>query len=733
METIRLSSYQSKEDKNKIDIELSDYIDIVKNGKYQDIILSARAVKNDEVKYKRFKNQMPCVTGSAVMNQGSKIESNIKELNGLIVIDIDDDVDIETIGKINQDKYTLISHRSFGGDGVCIFVKINPNKFIESFNDLGQYYWDNFNLTIDPSCKNKNRLRFFSYDPYLFYNENSKKFISKSKIEKPKVKENFIFVQDDFTQVLEKISTIDLCQDDYQRYVNIGFAIGSEFGIGGLNYFKAICQNGSKYDPKNIERHYQNFCQKGNITIATFYHYVKQEGIEIYSDKTKQTIKVVSIQKAQGTPTIESVKRHITEVLKIDNPDEKLIKDLIESKVDYSNGIVDDETEVNQLKKFIQENYNPVRDSITNEIFINKDYILDDVKLNTIYFSAKNVLPFNVTKSDVRDMINSEATITFNPINEFFKVKEFVPETIEKYINCIEPKSDYNIWAFKKWIIGCVHNWVAPLNETKVSPLTLVLCGQKQGTGKTSFFRNLLPDDLKKYLIEHKIDVKDKDSIYNLVKGLLVLDDEFGGLATRDVKDFKKVADANQIDIRLPYSAFYSKMKRRASLCGTSNESDVLKDVTGNRRILPINVNSIDYEQMIKINTDDLWREAFNIYRENSFDWKIYSGEDFEYLRSNTQKNIEVMPIEELFFSRFSLEKTDLFTEYRVMNQGEIMNSLNSTTASKINKFELKDIFTKNKLEYKNHKYFGEQKKGIVLYSKPNILVENNDDNPFYD
>ena len=728
METIKLSSYQNKEDKNKIDIDLSYYIDVIKNGKYQDIVLKARLVKSDEKLYKQLKNEMPCVTGSAIMNQGSKVESNIKELNGLIVIDIDDEVDIETITKINNDKYTFISHRSFGGDGVCIFVKINPNKFLESFNDLGQYYWDNFNLTIDPSCKNKNRLRFFSYDPYLFHNENAKKFIAKSKIDKPKHKENFIFVQDDFTQVLDKISTIDLCQDDYQRYVNIGFAIGSEFGESGLNYFKSICQNGSKYEPKNIERHYKNFCKKGNITISTFYHYVKEQGIEIYSDKTKKTITTVASQKVQGTPTVESVKKHIIEVLKIDNPDENLIKKLIESSVKYE--VENEETEVNQLKNFISENFNPIRDSITNEIFINNN-ILDDTKLNSIYFACKNCLTFGVSKSDVRDMINSEATPTYNPLNEFFKIKEFESGLIEKYINCINPKNDYNIWAFKKWLVGCVHNWISPLNETKVSPLTLVLCGQKQGTGKTSFFRNLLPNDLKKYLIEHKIDSKDKDSVYNLVKGLLVLDDEFGGLATRDVKDFKKIADANQIDIRLPYSAFYSKMKRRASLCGTSNESDVLKDVTGNRRILPINVESINYNEMIKIDTDSLWREVFKLYRENLFDWKIYSSEDFEYLKNSTQKNIEVMPIEEIFFSRFSLQKNEMFTEFRIMNQGEIMNFLNATTAIKINKFELKDIFTKNKMEYKNNTYFGTQKKGIVLYLKSNSDYETTEDMPF--
>ena len=724
MEQFKFSSYKTVQDKSKIDIDLSYYIDTIKNGKYQDVILGARAVKNDKAKYKEFKSQMPCITGSAIMNQGAKTESNILELNGLIVIDIDDKVDIETITKINSDKYTFVSHRSFGGDGVCVFVKINPNKFLESFNELGQYYWDNFNLTIDPSCKNKNRLRYFSYDPYLFYNENSKKFIAKSKIDKIK-KENFIFVQDDFSIILDKISTIDLCQDDYQRYVNIGFAIGSQFGESGLNYFKAICQNGSKYNPKDIETHYKHFCKQGSVSIATFYHYVKQEGIEIYSEKTKKTITTVAAQKAQGTPTIESVKKHITEVLKLDAPDEKLIKELIESKIDYSAGIENSETEVNQLKMFIAENFNPIRDLITNEIFIN-GILLDDIKLNTIYFAAKNCLTFNVNKSDVRDMINSEATQTHNPLNEFFKIKTFEAGTIDSYANCIQPNSEFNQWAFKKWIVGSVHNWCSPIQETKVSPLTLVLCGQKQGTGKTSYFRNLMPKELSKYLIEHKIDSKDKDSIYNLVKGLVVLDDEFGGLATKDVKDFKKIADANQIDIRLPYSAFYSKMKRKASLCGTSNDISILKDVTGNRRILPLNVVSIDYDKMILIDTDSLWREAFSLWR-SGYDWKIYNSEDIDYLAKFTNVNLEVLPIEELFFNTFSTTETEQKTDRRIMNQGEILNYLNIFTSINVSKYDVKDIFIKNNLEYKNYKIKGILKKGVELFLKPEHATISNE------
>jgi hypothetical protein len=211
---------------------------------------------------------------------------------------------------------------------------------------------------------------------------------------------------------------------------------------------------------------------------------------------------------------------------------------------------------------------------------------------------------------------------------------------------------------------------------------------------------------------------------------LIVLDDEFGGLATKDVKDFKKIADANQIDIRLPYSAFYSKMKRKASLCGTSNDVSVLKDVTGNRRILPLNVTSIDYNKMILLDTDSLWREAFKLWREN-YDWKIYTSEDIDYLAKHTNNNIEVMPVEELFFNRFSIDLNDVYTERRIMNQGDILNSLNLNTAINVSKYDVKDIFVKNKLEYKAYRIKGTVKMGIELFVKPEFNDKINDEVPF--
>lgn len=714
MEQIKFSFYDSKKSTRKIDIDCENYCDMIINGKYQDLVFQGRVLKKDEIAYREFKKQtdIPIIMGSAIMNQGPKEKSNIKELNGLIVIDIDIEVNLELINKINADQYTFISHRSFGGDGICVFIKINPNKFLESFNEIGQYYWDNFNIIIDKSCSNPNRLRFISYDPYLYKNDKSKKFVAKGKIKKEKPRENYVFSENDFSEIINQIKDIDICQDDYKRYCDIGFAIGSKFGPSGLNYFKAICQSGSKYDENLIEKHYKNFCKEGGITIGTFYHYVKQEGIEVYSDKTKATIKAVNVQKAQGKATFESVS-NVLKIQKIEI-DAPLINELIESKIDFK--VEENLSNMAVLENFIVENFAPERNTITNEIKID-GIIIDDHKLNSIYKTASKVLTFNVSKSDVRDLINSDSTKDFNPLNSFFSNKDFSTGQIDAYIDCIYPQSEYNRWAFKKWIVGCVHNWISPLNETKVSPLTFVLCGQKQGTGKTSFFRNLLPKELSEYLIEKKIDPNEKDSMYNLAKGLLCFDDEFGGLATKDVKDFKRVADTNWIDIRLPYSAFYTKIKRRASICGTTNESNILKDVTGNRRLLPCNVEWIDYDTMIQIDTDSLWREAFQLWRQN-FDWKIFKESDINYLNDNTSSNIDINPMEEVFFSHFSTTPNAEMNERVVMNQGEILNYLSLNSAVNISKFDIKDIFIKNKMVYSNHRLGLSQKKGIELYKK---------------
>jgi len=733
---VQMSYYKDQFAKDKTEIDIENYIGFVQHGANQDIVLKARAVKQkgDLEKYKKIKNSSIAVTGSAIMNDGAKTANNIKSLNGLIVIDVDNNINED----LKNDEYTYIYHKSFGGDGLCVFVRINPDKFEDSFDGLADYYHKKYNVTIDQSCKNRNRLRYLSYDPDIFVNDKAKKYIAKEvkKFQAPK-ETNFIYTKSDFDFILEQIKerNIDLCSEDYHTYIRIGLSLFDKFGIAGEETFHFICQFGNKYNREKCAKDWKGLCKNstGKVKIGTFYYYCKQANIQIYSEKTKQIINRVKISKDQGNPTIESVAKNLLAAhdITINEEDEQLIKELIESKVDYSKELNHEKTEIEQLESFIIDTYEPKLDMITNTTYILNEIVLTDTEVNDMYLAAKKSFDFNVPINDVRSILNSNKVIKTNVLTDFLNANKSNPTgVIEQYAKCIYPQLEYNVWAFRKWIVGALHNWTSSHKEKLVCPLTLVLTGQKHGTGKTSFLRNIMPKELDKYIVEAKINGHDKDSMYTLCNSLLVLDDEFGGKAFKDVKEYKAISDMNIITQRRPYEREAKTFKRRAILCGTTNEIDILKDVTGNRRILPISVDKVDYDRMLEIDKTSLIIEAYNLL-QSGFEWILRTEEEIEYLKQNASHNETVLPIEEIFFKHFSTTQDVNHCFEKVWNQGEILEYLNFHSILKPTKYDLKEVLTKNKLEYKLYRTEFGVKKGILLWSNEGQNAKIDTEMPF--
>jgi len=733
---IQMSYYKDQFSKTKKDIDIENYIGFIQHGSNQDLVLKARSIKQagNLEEYTKLKTKSVCVTGSAVLNEGEKTDKNIKSMNGLIVIDIDHQINED----IKNDEFTYIYHKSFGGDGLCIFVRINPDKFEDSFDGLADYYHKNYNVTIDQACKNRNRLRYLSYDPDIFVNDKAKKFIAKEvkKFQAPK-ETNFIYTKSDFDFILEQIKErhIDLCNEDYHTYIRVGLSLFDKFGISGEETFHFICQFGNKYNREKTSKDWKGLCKNstGKVKIGTFYYYCKQANIQIYSEKTKHIINRVKISKAQGNPTIESVSKNLlvaNEII-VNEEDEQLIKELIESKTDYSNEVNSELKEIEQLENFIIDTYEPKIDLITNTTYILNEVVLTDTEVNDMYLAAKKSFDFNVPINDVRSILNSNKVTKINVLTDFLNANKSNPTgIIEEYAKCIYPQSEYNVWAFRKWIVGALHNWTSNQNEKLVCPLTLVLTGQQHGTGKTSFLRNIMPKELDKYIVEAKINGHDKDSMYTLCNSLLVLDDEFGGKAFKDVKEYKAISDMNIITQRRPYEREAKTFKRRAILCGTTNEIDILKDVTGNRRILPISVEKVDYDKMLAIDKTSLIIEAYNLLKAG-FEWILRTENEIEYLKLNSSKNETVLPIEEIFFKHFSIEQTVNHTFEKVWNQGEILEYLNFKSILKPTKYDLKEVLTKNKLEYKMYRVDRGTKRGIVLWSIEGENIIKDESEPF--
>jgi hypothetical protein len=123
----------------------------------------------------------------------------------------------------------------------------------------------------------------------------------------------------------------------------------------------------------------------------------------------------------------------------------------------------------------------------------------------------------------------------------------------------------------------------------------------------------LPPSALRKYYAESKLDAGKDDEILMCQK-LWVMDDEMGGKSKQDEKRLKELTSKSTFSLRAPYGRHNEDYKRLAVLCGTSNEEAVLNDPTGNTRILPIRVISIDHEAYNAIDKDELFMEAVRLY-----------------------------------------------------------------------------------------------------------------------
>ena len=644
--------YKKEQEK---DVSILDYISMVRTGFNQDDVIKARLAKQngDNETYTKLKAKQPCLTASCTMNGKDKTENSIKSLNGYIVIDIDSKVDELTLNKLKGDEYTSIIHRSFGGEGVCIFVKINTDRFLDSFNGLALYYLQNYSLVIDQSCKNKNRLRYLSFDPDIYHNDKGrlfKNYPKKQKEKAPKV----ILIQSDFDAIVTQITSqgIDITDSEYDKFLKVGFSLASEFGEGGLNYFHNIVQFSHKYNQKVAEKQYLNCCKSNNsgITLASLYYYCKEAGITTYSEKTKTIISTTSQYKRRGGKK-EDVYRNLEELDNIEVNEEvkKAVDDIYNSKEKLDKNLNDDESEICQIERFIESNYKPRFNEFKNveEIF-SGDPITDRV-ISSIYINAQKSLPFNVNKGDVLDVLNSSELESYNPLTQFLEEHKNIETNneLEKLTQTLITNQGLEGDDFDpNFIPDMVKKWFVSLFsclDGKYSPLVLVLQG-KQGDGKSYWLEKLLPPELQKYSTNSNLE-GGKDDLSLMHEFLLIINDEFGGQTVKDAKAFKELVSKNYVKYRPSYARKFVEFKRIALFAGTTNEDEILNDSTGNRRIIPIRLEGIHQQSYNGIDKTALLIDAYKNYYLKNYDYSILKT-DIERLNNNT-KDFEIISTEE--------------------------------------------------------------------------------------
>lgn len=354
---------------------------------------------------------------------------------------------------------------------------------------------------------------------------------------------------------------------------------------------------------------------------------------------------------------------------------EKSIVDFIQSGSAIANCF-------NYIKDHYSLRYNVITNNIENKNkLINGKYqIIDDREINTMYINMCALFTKKddkVSKDLLSAFIHSNHIEMYNPFMDFIETNKNInrsEDLIKQLADCITTDTKDAYKYIKHW--GC--GMIASIYGSQ-SPLTLVLAGEKLNTGKTEFFRRLLPDELKYYYAESALDAGKDDDIL-MCRKLIIMDDEFGGKSKRDQKRFKGLTSKQNMSIRSPYERTSTEMRRICSLCGTSNELDLLHDPYGNRRILPINVLSINHEQYNSIDKDSLFMAFYDLYK-SGFLWK-FKQEDIEQLNKDSEAFLAVNYEAELISKCFELPDNDKAGE--LMTNTDIKDHIELHTKQKI-------------------------------------------------
>jgi hypothetical protein len=607
--------------------------------------------------------------------------ANLIQHSGLICIDFDAVDDVARLkDELAKDPYTFAALLSVSGNGLAALVKIEPERHLDAFNGLKQYYFKNYGQLIDQSCKNVSRLRFLSYDPLLYVNEQSKTFKEYPKKEAKPKQVHTVLTGNEFDELIDRICRggYDLTEGAYKNYVDIGFALASEFGERGREYFHAVAGQNSKYDHIKADKQF-TYCLRDTgpikIGIATFYYYAKQAGVELKSQQAVKLENIAKMAKKQGRAQESVVEIARLSGLDIDKATETAAA-VFEANVSLQ---LTGQTPVALCQLYLSNNHQLHYNTITADIedravlFNNRPKILDDMSLNTMYLRFSELTDNKISFEFFCRVIYSEMTRYYNPFEDFLKANESVQRSqqiIDELAATIETTTPHVAKYLTHWGVGMIASVYG-----HTSPLVLVLAGERQNTGKTEFFRRLLPKPLANYYAESKLDGGKDDDIL-LTKKLIIMDDEFGGKSKFEAKRFKELTSKASFSIRLPYGRTHRDLKRLAVLAGTTNDLGLISDPTGNRRILPINVLGINHPAYNAIDKTALFMAFYDLY-QSGFNWHL-SSEDILQLNENSSEFNAINFEAELINQYFRVPQNGDYSDYLTNTELKIYLEVNS-------------------------------------------------------
>ena len=217
---------------------------------------------------------------------------------------------------------------------------------------------------------------------------------------------------------------------------------------------------------------------------------------------------------------------------------------------------------------------------------------------------------------DIQRFVRSRRISEYHPFTAYF---EQLPEWDgkDRVSTLARRVSDNPVWVngFHRWMLGLSAQWMQFHPDTnnanransinRANSVAPLLVSSRQGLGKSTFCRLLMPDALKTYYTESYDLGSPASAEAKLAACGLINLDEFDKLSASKMPLLKNLMQASALNIRKAYKRSASALPRIASFIGTSNREDLLVDRTGSRRFLCVSLEHaidcttpVEYEQL---------------------------------------------------------------------------------------------------------------------------------------
>ena len=335
------------------------------------------------------------------------------------------------------------------------------------------------------------------------------------------------------------------------------------------------------------------------------------------------------------------------------------------------------------------------------EAFVWREMTKHDI--NSIVCHCAQECDVNITSREVMTALQSDLIPDVHPLREYIlSLPPFTPDqpdwidwvaqqvhvrdsassgvTSEQARSATEPSEPLTsgsnadaFWraCFKKWFVAMVASW---MRDEVVNHQVLVLIG-KQGIYKTTWLEHLIPPHLRDYAckLANSNDLNKDERLRIAEFGLISLD-EIDSMNSRELNQLKSIITATDVNERAAYAYTKERRVRLASFCASGNRRDFLTDITGNRRWLPFEVESIQSPFTTILPYERMYAQAWALAQDPFFSY-WFDLDEIEVLEQHNQHFRDTSNEEQLLDVYFAVPPTDA-TNAKFLTTAEISERL---------------------------------------------------------